>query len=104
MMEPAKVLHYAQLEAIGRHGYNTADDYLSSELNAKVSLAQFQEQVQKNRIVETNRTSDFLDIKFGNNVLRISGTVQALGGGEHTPAQFVAVREGAKWVIQEYEF
>jgi uncharacterized protein DUF4864 len=98
------VLHCAQLEAIGRHDYNTADDYLSSELKAKVSLAQFQEQVQKNRIVETNHTSDFLDRRFENNVLRMSGTVEALGGGAHTPAQFVVVKEGAKWVIQEYEF
>jgi hypothetical protein len=101
-VEPAKVVH-AQLEAIGNHDYEKAYSYLSAGLKSRVSLGQFQERIERNRIIASNYTSDFLDRKFENNVLRLSGTVRALGG-ESTPARFVVVKEGGRWVIQEYEY
>ncbi len=101
-LEPARVVQ-AQLEAISHHDYQKAYDYLSSNAKEKVSLKQFQEVVQKNKVVAGNYTSEFFDRKIEDNVATFKGTVRALGA-ETTPATFVVVKEGDHWVIEEFRF
>lgn len=101
-LEPARVVQ-AQLEAISQHDYQKAYDYLSTSAKEKMTPAQFQEAVEKNKVVAQNYTSDFLDRKIENNVATFNGTVRTLGAIS-TPATFVVVKEGNRWAIQEFRY
>lgn len=101
-LEPARVVQ-GQLEAISHNDYQKAYDYLSPSAKEKLTLKEFQELVQRNRVVASNYTSEFLDRKIEHNVATFKGTVRALGA-ETTPATFVVVKEGDHWVIQEFHF
>jgi len=101
-LEPGKTVH-AQLEAIGKHDYHLAYNFLSDNAKTKYTPEQFQEIVQRNKIVDSNYTSDFLDRKLEKNVARFSGTVRALGG-QRTPATFVVVKQGDRWLIEDFQF
>jgi hypothetical protein len=101
-LEPAKVVH-AQLEAIGKHDYQAAYDLLSDNAKNRLTLEQFVELVQRNKIVENNYTSDFLDRRMEKDIARFSGTVRALGR-EKTPASFTVVKQGDRWMIEEFHF
>ncbi len=101
-LEPARVVQ-AQLEAISHHDYQKAYEYLSSTAKGKITLQQFQELVQNNKIVASNYTSEFLNRTIENNVATFKGTVRALGA-ETTPATFVLVKEGDHWAIEEFRF
>ncbi len=101
-LEPARIVH-AQLEAIGKHDYQTAYSFLSVNAKNRMTPEQFTELVQSNKIVDNNYTSDFLDRHMNNNVATFSGTVRALGK-EKTPAVFTVVKEGDRWVIEDFHF
>jgi hypothetical protein len=101
-LEPAKVVH-AQLEAIGKHDYQTAYSFLSDNAKSRLTPEQFTELIQRNKIVENNYTSEFLDRRVENNIATFSGTVRALGR-EKTPATFTVVKQGDRWVIEEFHF
>jgi len=101
-LEPGKTVQ-AQLEAIGKHDYQLAYNFLSDNAKTKYTSEQFQEIVQRNNIVDNNYTSDFFDRKLENNVARFSGTVRALGG-QRTPATFVVVKQGDRWLIEDFKF
>jgi hypothetical protein len=101
-LEPAKVVH-AQLEAIGKHDYETAYSFLSDNAKSRLPLEQFVELVQRNKIVENNYTSEFLDRHVQNDIATFSGTVRALGR-EKTPAAFTVVKQGDRWAIEEFHF
>ena len=101
-LEPAKVVH-AQLEAIGKHDYQTAYSFLSDNAKSRLTPEQFAELIHRNKIVENNYTSEFLDRRVENNIATFSGTVRALGR-EKTPATFTVVKQGDRWVIEEFHF
>lgn len=101
-LEPAKVVH-AQLEAIGKHDYQTAYSLLSENAKSRLTPDEFTELVQRNKVVDNNYTSEFLDRHMDNNIATFSGTVRALGR-EKTPAAFTVVREGDRWVIDAFLF
>lgn len=101
-LEPARVIQ-AQLEAISHNDYPTAYGFLSSAAKEKMTIAQFRETVEKNRVVAENYTSEFLDRKIENNVATFKGTIRTLGALT-TPATFIVVKEGDRWVIQEFLF
>ena len=101
-LEPGKVVH-AQLEAIGKHDYPLAYNFLSENAKSKYTPEQFREIVQRNVIVDNNYTSDFLDRKLEKNVATFSGTVRALGG-QRTSATFVVVKHGDRWLVDEFQF
>ncbi len=101
-LEPGKTVH-AQLEAIGKHDYQLAYTFLSDNAKARYTPEQFQEIVQHYQIIDNNYTSDFLDRKLENNVARFSGTVRALGGLK-TRATFVVVKQGDRWLIEDFQF
>jgi hypothetical protein len=101
-LEPARVVH-AQLEAIGKHDYQAAYDLLSDNAKNRLTLEQFVELVQRNKIVENNYTSDFLDRRMEKDIARFSGTVRALGR-EKTAAAFTVVKQGDRWLIDEFHF
>lgn len=101
-LEPARVVQ-AQLEAISRHDYQKAYGYLSTSAKENMTPAQFQEAVEKNKVVAQNYTSEFLDRKIEKNVATFNGTVRTLGAIT-TPATFVVVKEGDHWAIQEFHY
>lgn len=101
-LEPAKVVH-AQLEAIGKHDYQTAYSLLSENAKSRLTPDEFTELVHRNKVVDNNYTSEFLDRHMDNNIATFSGTVRALGR-EKTPAAFTVVREGDRWVIDAFLF
>ena len=101
-LEPAKVVH-AELEAIGKHDYQTAYSFLSENAKSRLTPEQFVELVQRNKIVENNYTSEFFNRHMENNIATFSGTVRALGR-EKTPAVFTVVKQGDRWVIDEFHF
>ena len=101
-LEPAKVVQ-AQLEAIGKHDYQTAYNLLSDNAKSRLTPEQFTELVQRNKIVDNNYTSDFLNRHMENNIATFSGTVRAMGR-EKTPAAFTVVKQGDRWVVEEFHF
>jgi hypothetical protein len=101
-LEPARVVQ-AQLEAIGKHDYQTAYNLLSDNAKSRLTPEQFTELVQRNKIVDNNYASEFLDRHMDNNVATFSGTVRALGR-EKTPAAFTVVKQGDRWVVEEFHF
>ena len=101
-LEPAKVVH-AQLEATGKHDYQTAYDLLSDNAKNRLTPEQFIELVQRNKIVENNYTSEFLDRHVEHNVATFSGTVRSLGR-EKTPATFTVVKQGDRWMVEEFNW
>lgn len=101
-LEPAKVVH-AQLEAIGKHDYQTAYSLLSENAKSRLTPDEFTELVHRNKVVDNNYTSEFLDRHMDNNIATFSGIVRALGR-EKTPAAFTVVREGDRWVIDAFLF
>jgi hypothetical protein len=101
-LEPARVVQ-AQLEAIGKHDYQTAYNLLSDNAKSRLTPEQFTELVRRNKIVDNNYASDFLDRHMDNNIATFSGTVRALGR-EKTPAAFTVVKQGDRWVIEEFHF
>ncbi len=101
-LEPARVVH-AQLEAIGKHDYEAAYNLLSENAKSRLTPEQFTDLVRSNRIVNNNYTSEFLDRRMEKNVATFSGTVRALGK-EKAPAVFTVVKQGDRWVIDEFHF
>lgn len=101
-LEPARVVR-AQLEAIGKHDYQTAYNLLSDNAKSRLTPERFIELVQRNKIVDNNYTSDFLDRHMENDIATFSGTVRALGR-EKTPAAFTVVKQGDRWVVEEFHF
>lgn len=101
-LEPARVVQ-AQLEAIGKHDYQTAYNLLSDNAKSRLTPEQFTELVQRNKIVDNNYASEFLDRHIDNNVATFSGTVRALGR-EKTPAAFTVVKQDDRWVVEEFHF
>lgn len=101
-LEPARVVQ-AQLEAIGKHDYQTAYNLLSDNAKSRLTPERFIELVQRNKIVDNNYTSDFLDRHMENDIATFSGTVRALGR-EKTPAAFTVVKQGDRWVVEEFHF
>jgi hypothetical protein len=101
-LEPARVVH-AQLEAIGKHDYQAAYDLLSDNAKQRLTPEQFVELIQRNKIVENNYTSEFLDRRMEKDVATFSGTVRALGR-EKTPATFTVVKQADRWVIDQFHF
>jgi hypothetical protein len=101
-LEPARVVQ-AHLEAIGQHDYPKAYSYFSESAKKAMPLDRFTAAVQANPALDGNYTSEFLDRKLESNVATFSGTVRALGS-RTTPATYVVVKEGDRWVIQEAKF
>ena len=101
-LEPAKVVH-AQLEAIGQHDYQKAYGYLSAGTKARVSFESFQEMVQKSPVVAIIYTSEFLSRKMDHNTATFSGNVRSFNS-EKVAVTYVLMREGDRWVIQEFHF
>lgn len=101
-LEPARVVQ-AQLEAIGKHDYQTAYNLLSDNAKSRLTPERFIELVQRNKIVDNNYASDFLDRHMENDIATFSGTVRALGR-EKTPAAFTVVKQGDRWVVEEFHF
>jgi hypothetical protein len=93
----------AQLEAISHGDYQKAYGYLSVRTKGKLSLQAFQELVEKNPVVRQNFTNDFLYRKIENDVATFRGNVRAFNS-EKTPATYTLVKEGDRWVIQDFRF
>jgi len=100
--EPAKVVH-AQLEAIGQHDYQKAYGYLSADTKARLSFESFQEMVQKSPVVANNYTSEFLSRTMDHNRATFSGNVRSFNS-EKVAVTYVLMKEGDRWVIQEFHF
>jgi hypothetical protein len=101
-LEPARVIE-AQLDAISHGEYQKAYGYLSATAQRRLSLQAFQELVLKNAVLRHNYTSEFLSRKLENNVATFHGTVRTFNS-ETTPAIYVLIKEGDRWVIQEFSF
>lgn len=101
-LEPARIVH-AQLEAIGQHDYQKAYGYLSAGTKARLSFESFQEMVQKSPVVANNYTSEFLSRKMDHNTATFSGNVRSFNS-EKVAVTYVLMREGDRWVIQEFHF
>lgn len=101
-LEPARVVH-AQLEAISQHEYQKAYGYLSAAAQSRVPLESFQEMVQKNPVIANNYTGEFLSRKIENNVATFSGHVRTFNR-EKVPVTYVLMKEGNRWVIQDFRF
>lgn len=101
-LEPAKIIH-AQLEAISQHDYQKAYGYLSTTAKSGLPLESFQEMVQKNPVVANNYTGEFLSRKIENNVATFSGYVRTFNK-EKVSVTYVLMKEGDRWVIQDFRF
>jgi hypothetical protein len=101
-LEPAKVVH-AQLEAISQHDYQKAYSYLSAGTKSRLPFESFQEMVQKNPVVANNYTSEFLSRKMDHNTATFSGNVRSFNS-EKVAVTYVLMKEGDRWVIQEFHF
>jgi hypothetical protein len=102
MVEPARVIE-AHLHAISHGEYQKAYGYLSANARRRLSLQAFQELVLKNAVVRYNYTSEFLSRKLENNVATFHGTVRTFNS-QTAPASYVLIKEGDRWMIQEFSF
>jgi len=54
-------------------------------------------------VVQTHYTRDFLSRTIEHDVATFVGTIRALGR-ETVPATYILVKEGERWVIQDFHF
>ena len=59
--------------------------------------------VQKNPVIANNYTGEFLSRKIENNVATFSGHVRTFNR-EKVPVTYVLMKEGNRWVIQDFRF
>lgn len=101
-VEPVNVIE-AQLQAIDKRDFAAAYDYLSATTKTTMPLEDFQDRVQKHNAVMGRANSKFFSRSIDNDVVTISGTVEALDATK-TQARYVLIREGDRWVIQSFSF
>lgn len=70
---------------------------------ARLSFESFQEMVQSSPVVANNYTSEFLSRKMDHNTATFSGNVRSFNS-EKVAVTYVLMKEGDRWVIQEFHF
>jgi hypothetical protein len=100
--EPVEVIR-AQLEAINQRDTALAYSYLAPSTREKLSLQEFQQEVQAHPQLLSTYDSVFLWRKIGTDTAKIEGTLES-GDLQQVRASYVMVKQGKKWHIQAFRW
>ncbi|HXE74789.1 MAG TPA: DUF4864 domain-containing protein [Candidatus Xenobia bacterium] len=100
--EPVRVTR-DHLDALNKEDYPRAYSYLSSSLQAELSLEDFAEHVRSNPQIFKTTDSTFSNRKIENDVCTLRGALTSTAGGK-TPVRVILVKEGDQWRIRGFRW